>query len=185
MKTDLKAKVKPFIQTYSGIQFWDPPTPAMVVIDDIAHALSMNCRYAGHTHQFYSVAQHSCLMHDKLREVTDLREILLWSLVHDATEAYIADIPRPFKPLIQGYADIEEKLMQVVALRFDLEYPMPDIVHRYDGLILFNESTLLGHPPCDDWHLQFAPGIGIEGFDEWLPEQGKNEWLNRVGLYGV
>ena len=34
------------------------PKPEMVCIEDIAHSLAYQCRYTGHTRQFYSVAQH-------------------------------------------------------------------------------------------------------------------------------
>ncbi|MFC4230551.1 hypothetical protein ACFOW1_01525 [Parasediminibacterium paludis] len=48
------------IRTYTGLYMnvFDP-TPEMICIEDIAHALSHQCRFSGHTKQFYSVAQHS------------------------------------------------------------------------------------------------------------------------------
>ena len=49
-----------WIQTYTGIKF-DAlnPKPKMIDIVDIAHALSMTCRFNGHVKNFYSVAEHS------------------------------------------------------------------------------------------------------------------------------
>ena len=54
-----------WILTYSGIEFWPlDPRPEDVRIEDIAHALSMQCRFAGHCDRFYSVAEHSIRVAD-------------------------------------------------------------------------------------------------------------------------
>ena len=61
----------PWIETYTGKQFWFlNPTPEMFDIEDIAHALSMVCRYAGHVTHFYSVAAHCCVMADYFDHAT-------------------------------------------------------------------------------------------------------------------
>jgi hypothetical protein len=48
-----------FIHTYTGKHFY-PLTPDAALIDlrDVAHSLSMQARFAGHTRDFYSVAEH-------------------------------------------------------------------------------------------------------------------------------
>ncbi len=47
-------------ELYSGTQFkYREPTFEMISIIDITQALSKMCRYGGHTHTFYSVAEHS------------------------------------------------------------------------------------------------------------------------------
>lgn len=48
------------IRTFTGIYMnvFDP-TDEMICIEDIANALSHQCRFAGHLPNFYSVAQHS------------------------------------------------------------------------------------------------------------------------------
>src|SRR6266496_1501995 len=81
------------IMTYSG-ELITPlnPDPDDIQIEDIAHALSNQCRFSGHCKQFYSVAEHSC-------RVSDLcsYEHQLGGLLHDGTEAYLSDIARPIK----------------------------------------------------------------------------------------
>ena len=62
------------ITTYSGNLFWPLlPNPADVRIEDIAHALSNQCRFAGHSHTFYSVAEHCVRVSQLCR-----REDALW-----------------------------------------------------------------------------------------------------------
>lgn len=88
-----------WIQTYTGRQFWPlDPKPEEVCIEDIAHALSQQCRYAGHTIRFYSVAQHSVEIALRVP-----RAAALWGLLHDAAEAYLVDLPRPVKYLMPAY----------------------------------------------------------------------------------
>ena len=93
-----------WIETYSGKQFYlDGTDTDSIVIEDIAHALANLCRYNGHTNRFYSVAEHSVLVSYAVP-----KEYALWGLMHDASEAYLSDIPRPFKAMIANYKTMEE-----------------------------------------------------------------------------
>lgn len=85
------------IVTYTG-KIFDllNPKPEMVCLEDIAHSLAYQCRYTGHTREFYSVAQHCVLM----AENPDLPGDSLAKLLHDAAETYIGDIARPWKRLL-------------------------------------------------------------------------------------
>jgi hypothetical protein len=48
-----------WMQTYSGRRFYPLDPRAEELADlDIAHALSLLCRYGGHVERFYSVAEH-------------------------------------------------------------------------------------------------------------------------------
>lgn len=85
------------IITYTGKAFdLLNPKPKMVCIEDIAHSLAYQCRYTGHTREFYSVAQHCVLMATN----SDLPGDSMAKLLHDADEAYIGDIARPWKNLL-------------------------------------------------------------------------------------
>jgi len=101
-----------YIRTYTGRKFWPlNPQPEDIDIDDIAHALSLVARFTGHTYCFYSVAEHSLyvstlavrLAMTAVRDwpasmrVPYAREIALWGLMHDASEAYLCDMPSPIK----------------------------------------------------------------------------------------
>jgi hypothetical protein len=133
-----------------------------VCLEDIAHALSMICRFNGHTKFHYSVAQHS--VHGSLEFCAsdiDVRHdpllVSKWFLLHDAAEAYICDMPRPIKqhPEIRALFDrIEDSISAAIAERFNLP-PMTTVlssVATIDLRMLFTEKRdCLRNPTCS-WH---------------------------------
>lgn len=131
-----------WIQTFSGQQFWPmAPKAADLRIVDIAHALSMKCRYSGHTRAFYSVAEHSVLVS---RHVPP--QFALWGLLHDATEAYLPDVARPIKALLTGFKDIEAAVMTAVCERYGLPLEEPSAVKLIDMRICLDEKAALMRP---------------------------------------
>jgi 5'-deoxynucleotidase YfbR-like HD superfamily hydrolase len=155
-----------FIRTYTGWRFWPlDPKAEEVDIEDIAHALSLVCRFTGHTYCFYSVADHS-LRVSKLAEqlmmadhgplplrVKAAREMALWGLLHDASEAYLCDVPSPLKRAPgfgQLYKDFECNLMEVIKERFNLSPHEPEIVKDADRILLNTEMRDLMDVPTED-----------------------------------
>ncbi|MCP9764486.1 hypothetical protein [Lacihabitans soyangensis] len=106
------------IKTISGI-YVDvfEPKPEMFVIEDIAHALSMIPRWGGHFPIFYTVAQHS--RNVAWRTKGDILE----ALMHDSSEAYLMDLPRPIKRNMPEYKAIEDGVMKVIAEKFGFGFP--------------------------------------------------------------
>ncbi|MBX5010916.1 hypothetical protein HJB67_13225 [Rhizobium lentis] len=160
------------MQTASGRKFWPmDPKPDEVFIEDIAHALSLQCRYAGHCLRFYSVAEHCVLMARHLRwEGVD---VALWALLHDASEAYLVDVPRPVKPYLDGYKPAEAKVMAAIARRFQIAAEMPAEVHDADNRIIADE--LVNLVPMD-WHGKHNEPLGVR-LRYWSPEKAKEEFL--------
>ena len=98
------------ITTYTGKHF-DPTQPEKerICIDDIAHALSL-----GHVKTFFSVGQH-CILCAKEAMARGLpRRLALAALLHDASECYMSDVPRPFKKSLPEYQRQEEKLLCII-----------------------------------------------------------------------
>lgn len=121
------------IRTYSGIYMnVFEPTLEMICIEDIAHALSMQCRFGGHLPSFYSVAQHSLNCSYLIEEP----ELKLEALLHDASEAYLLDIPRPIKQRLHNYKDLERELMILIFEKFGLTYPIHEKVKAVDETML-------------------------------------------------
>jgi hypothetical protein len=130
----------PVIRTFSRkwVNVFEP-TLDMFVIEDIAHALSHQCRFGGHLHPFYSVAQHSilCARHaDALK--LDKKEQLT-ALMHDSSEAYLVDSPRPIKNKMPEYKVIEDNLMKFLAIKFKFNYPLSEDIHNIDNFLLQQE----------------------------------------------
>lgn len=139
-----------WMQTFTGRQFWplDPRTDE-IDIRDIAHALSMQCRYAGHVEDFYSVAEHSCHVSDVVARTHP--EHALAALLHDASEAYLVDVPKPIKRFLAGYDVMEQNLMTAIFHKYEIQGPLPDIVKHIDERILNDERNQLMAVPPAKW----------------------------------
>ncbi len=105
-----------WVQTYTGKQFW-PLTPRIEDVDilDIAHGLSLNCRFNGQCDEHLSVAQHSVIVSEHVPSYLALR-----GLLHDASEAYIPDIQRPIKSAFGNIEEIEGRLLSVIGRAFGI-----------------------------------------------------------------
>lgn len=167
------ARTGDFMQTATGRKFWPlDPRADEVFIEDIAHSLSLQCRYAGHCLRYFSVAEHCVLMARKLRwEGVD---VALYALLHDAAEAYTVDVPRPLKRHLVGYKEAGAKVMAAIADRFGLATEMPAVVHDADNRIIGDELANL--VPMG-WHARYAgEDLGVE-LKYWSPEKAREEFM--------
>lgn len=149
-----------WIQTYTGKKFY-PLNPRCedVCIEDIAHALSLLCRFVGHIKEFYSVAQHSVLVS---RFAPPGKE--LFFLLHDAAEAYLGDVSRPIKKHLQvrsSEVDVplalaEKKLLRVICRRFGVEMCLEE-VRLADDRMLATEARDLTMGIHPDWDFRAEP----------------------------
>ena len=166
-----------WIQTWTG-QAVDllAPDPRTILIEDIAHALSLITRYTGHTDELYSVAQHSVLVSQQVGPPWELE-----GLMHDASEAYLNDVSAPAKlamrelmhkavtaivghhawpgydqPARSPYDELEIRMGVAVAQRFGLQREMPPSVKQADMRMLITEKAMLGKEP-KPWDLKGEP----------------------------
>lgn len=160
----------------SGRQFW-PQDPRVedIHVEDIAHHLSMICRYGGATAFHYPVAQHAVLICHWLRSVGADSMTQAWGLHHDDPEAYIGDIIRPIKRDLSAYFPIEERLMSVIAERFGLTPEMPPIVQEADNRILADEARDCLRLCVVNWTANIQP-LGVEILP-WTNEQARDAYL--------
>lgn len=176
------ARVGDWMQTYTGVQFWPlDPRREDIRLEDIAHSLSLQCRFAGHCTSFYSVAQHSVLVS---RIVP--KHVAAWGLMHDAAEAYLVDLPRPVKrhsELGELYRQIERQLMLMVCSRFGLRFDEPMTVKHADDVLLMTEKRdLMPNSPAK-WRETSEPMP--EAIIPWGPERAKAEFLQRAAELGI
>lgn len=166
-------RIGDWIQTYSGRQFWPlDPRPAEIYIEDIARSLSMRCRYAGHVRRFYSVAEHSVHVS---RHVPP--EFALWGLLHDASEAYSADVPRPLKKCLPDWKPLEAAIMAAVAVRFGLIGEEPEAVKAADFRICADERAQILLPSAVEWDEVPEP-LGVH-LDCHAPAEAESLFLTR------
>ena len=94
------------------------PEEDKIRIEDIAHALSMMTRANGHFPQFFSVGQHCIQCCHEATARNYLPQTALACLLHDGSEAYLADITRPVKKNMTMYLQIEEQLQHMIYTKF-------------------------------------------------------------------
>ena len=130
------------------------PQPDQFDIKDIAYALSNTCRFNGHCAGFYSVAEHSVAV--ALRLPAELR---LAGLLHDATEAYLGDIPSPIKQFLPDYKDMEDRFEIVIEDAFNLQVTPAGrmAVKEADIDALFTEAHFLIASKGSDWTYSQGP----------------------------
>lgn len=165
------------IETYLGKRF-RPLSPRRddISVIDIAHALSHQCRFSGHTKFHYSVAQHSVLVSRLLW--AESPDVQLWGLLHDASEAYLVDLPTPLKNdrRLSFYREAEAKLMEVVCDHFRLPFTEPEVVRKADAVMLSTEVRDLMPGRGDHWS-KLTEQPTLERIKPWTPEYSKGQFL--------
>lgn len=194
-----------WFQTYGNLAFeLLEPEPALVSPDDIAHSLAMQCRFNGHTPDFYSVAQHSCLVAGCLMETLDWhprshrsgdaedvrkQAIVRWGLFHDAAECYIGDMIRPLKKRLPEFVRLfEEPIEKAIGVRFGLPWPMPPEIKVADMRVLAAERKFLRPAPprplAADEQVEPWPASRFMTLEPRLAEQGFTDLYRRLYYIG-
>ncbi len=168
-----------FITTYTGLEFdYDDFKPDDIDIRDIAHSLSHLCRFCGHTNIFYSVAQHCLLVSEK---IPGGPEVKLAALLHDASEAYVGDLPGPLKkwlvlsyvmdvscsgddesvdidPVAESYVWLHDKILDAVYDKYGVVRPVTDVVRIYDAAAQqFEMQAFMAGTPVDSDGMLWDP----------------------------
>lgn len=188
-----------WMQTFTGKQYW-PLDPRAEDVDphDIAHHLSMICRYCGACNRFYSVAEHSVgVLYIGTREAKR-RGILSVNLqrhllLHDAPEAYCHDLIRPIKRCIEGYVEIEGLNYDAICKRFRLRGLKPNeaaLIKQADNAVLLAEQARLMGPAPAKWTPIEVPDQMVIDATRWIIEASaqadpKAVFLDRMGYLGL
>jgi 5'-nucleotidase len=171
----------PYLQTVSG-RFVNPfdPDPDQLDIADIARALANVCRFGGHCRSFYSVAQHSVIVSELVEERGGDVEDVFAALMHDATEAYLGDMPHPIKhrsPLGEAFKAAEDHLEEVIRARFAIKPDVPEI-KRADRALLATERRAFS---AENWHWPELDGVAPLDLEltAWAPDEAERAFRRR------
>ena len=171
----------PYLQTVSG-RWVNPfdPDPEQLDAHDIARALGNQCRFGGHCRVFYSVAQHSVIVSELVESRGGDAEDSFAALMHDATEAYLGDMPHPLKhrsPLGAAFREAEAQLEQALRDRFRIRAGVPEI-KRADRALLATERRAFS---AETWHwpeLEGVEPLDLE-LEAWAPDEAAEAFARR------
>lgn len=169
-----------WIRTYTGKRFW-PLAPRIEDLDlvDIAHALSLKCRWGGHVPELYSVAQHSVHVAQLVAE-----PFKRWGLLHDAAEAYLPDLCTPIKARYPEVIAAEERILDLVRVRWSLPAGMPAEVKAADRRMMQAEAlALMGFDASD---LGLDPSDpSLHPIEPWAPRCAERLFLKAADELGI
>ena len=125
-----------WLTTYTGKKFY-PLNPIIEDIDilDIAHHLSLICRFTGACRIHYSVAEHSVRTMDLAP-----KDQKLGALLHDSSEAYMADLSRGVKSAFPDYKEYENKLLECILQKFGVTNYDHQVIKTIDNILLNTEG---------------------------------------------
>lgn len=169
MKDDTKNS---WIRTYTGgkIYLFDP-IRSSIEIEDVAHTLAMLCRFNGASKQFYSIAQHCCIICDNLPD-----HLKFDGLMHDSGEIAISDIPSPFKAHFPELKKAEIEFEGYLSGRFGFNFPYDPLVKVHDVKCLATEMRDL-MVRDDQGRLDQEPYK--KTIKPWGWKRGKREFMDR------
>lgn len=168
-----------WLVTYTGVKFYPlDPRPEDIRVMDIAHALANICRFGGHTEQFYSVSQHSCLGVDILRLQCKTPAIQYQFLMHDATEAYVGDCVRPLKYSMPEFMEIEDRTWFAIAKALGLPRKLDPIIKITDRVLLSTERRDVVPFHEGFVYKEKKPPSRLFRITTWSPEKTKARFMS-------
>lgn len=169
------------------------PDPDAIVLADIAHALSNLSRFAGQGREFYSVARHAVHVSREVEARGGSLPAQRWGLLHDASEAYFADVPAPVKRSLPGYTHAEKRFQAAVRDAFDLDLSPADeqLVDEVDAAV--GRYELAAHFPASGYEapdLEYVPpsfgsSAGRTNSADATETSAKELFLERAREFGL
>ena len=184
----IKSALHPFSECYVRCGPVDQiclgdPDPEKINLDYITNCLSGLNRFLGYTNDAHfkriNVLEHSIYVYMTLvtelgqREAMSQRKLMRTALAHDFPEAYTGDIISPIKACWPAYQEWEATIMwPVLAKKYDLLDPIPEIIHAIDKAVRVEEMKLIlgvgGRPDSTFYRHNIAPeSIEMYFRDHW------------------
>lgn len=157
------------------------PKPEHIRLLDIAHGLSNECRWQGMCRRAFNVAEHSIWV----ARMSLNKEDKIHSLLHDAHEAYLSDIPKPLKENFPLLLEAANKIDDCIYESLKLKKPDPEAkkrIHLADEYSAWVEGrTLFVRDPDDPWSPGTRPPDDLdEAREMYYALQGEPESLYRI-----
>lgn len=146
------------LQTGKNYFDFENPEKSTMTLEDMVAALSNICRWGGHCHPFFSVAQHACLVSDVAYEKSNDAYIGFMALHHDDHESVRGDIPTPRKRFLKAHGQLYkgEEIAEdtwIFGTLLGVRWPMPEdvseVVKWADAVALATEKKFL--KPLGEW----------------------------------
>ncbi len=185
-----------WIRTYMGHEFnFIDINPEAIDLQDIAHSLSLNCRFTGHLTEFYSVAEH-CIWVSNLAykyaltgvsgvaapvSQREAAKIGLYALLHDASETYVTDLNSPAKSLLPEYKALEEKIAAAINKKYGVEFEVkpPQVKYADNTMLVAEAKALLRETDFSNWvKNHYDKGVNYTQVP-LTPRQAEAGFLNR------
>jgi uncharacterized protein len=164
--------------------------PEDVELATIAHSLSRQCRFGGHCRSHVSVAEHSCHVADwveqnypHLPDVEASHSLLLAALLHDGSEAFLVDLPRPLKLALPEYVEIENRVQAAVNERFgaDAGYEK-HLIKLGDNAVMKAEAQLEMVSRAENWEMEDVEAAPLSAM-RWTAERAEAEFIERFNRW--
>lgn len=180
------------------------PLPEDICLEDIAHHLSLLCRFGGSVRRFYSVAEHAVLVSHRVRMQGGSVDQQLVALHHDDGEAYLVDIPSPMKRALEntngagGLGRLNAKMDKAIFTALELPWPTFEpgtsdehgppsdplndpVIHDADRWALAVEANSLMPSRGKRWSQQYPGRVVTPSwwFGGLLPMHAKELFLKR------
>lgn len=174
-----------YIRTFSGRAFPVRPKPEDVCIEDVAHGLSITPRWGAQSRYRYPVAAHAIYVASIVPPAYRFA-----ALNHDDSEAYMCDLPKPFKDQMPQYSEIEHGLMEAIAEKFGFNWPLSAVIKAADAVALYQERKAFFNYPIsgDVPQARLPKGCKLPQWDftYWAyatPEEVERRFLEAFELY--
>jgi len=165
-----------------------------VCLQDIAHHLANERRYGGALplDVYFSVSCHSINVMNYVFEVVTglnydedtVKRLMRYALFHDASEAYLKDLPTGLKVLLPEYKELERKFSDVIYSKYDIEENkyITDVIDK----CMFLDEVLALRPEHFRTYSKYSKNNPLEfKIRFFTPEESKRLFLSACEELGI
>jgi hypothetical protein len=169
-----------WMELHSGTDFYFTTNMQTLIskikVEDVAHALSLICRYNGHSKRFYSVGEHTIVLAKYIERNGGTARECLTALCHDNSEYLIGDKVTPLKRLMPEFCVYEETLHEASARKFGTIWPHPNWIKEIDTRVLKDERAQIMRPSGNTWGIDKLEALGVK----LMPIRGRFPFLIKM-----